>query len=132
MQTLKRTTAERSRALLKRYAVCTIGYGKVRFFMHDTLLYDTVRFVLYDTFLYVSRRFYGFCTIGFFPNKYIYCRVFNGYEWHKFKEIYVYWQSKIWNVLNDGLINKNLPDNVPVCGNGPTTTNVNLPVKAVN
>lgn len=89
-------------------------------------------FVLCDTFLYVSRRFYGFCTIGFFPNKYIYCRVFNGYEWHKFKEIYVYWQSKIWNVLNDGLINKNLPDNVPVCGNGPTTTNVNLPVKAVN
>lgn len=39
---------------------------------------------------------------------------------------------KIWNVLNDGLINKNLPDNVPVCGNRPTTTNVNLPVKAVN
>lgn len=81
MQTLKRTTAERSRALFKRCAVCTIGYGKVRFFMYDTLLYDMVRFLYYTIHFYtfqdgftVSVRHAFSITITFIA------KYFNGYD----------------------------------------------------
>lgn len=91
IQILKCIIVEWFCVFFKCYVVCMIGYGKVWFFL-CMICFCMIQyvFVLYDIFLYVFRWFYGFCMIGFFFNKYIYCRVFNGYELYKFKEIYVY------------------------------------------